>query len=231
MAHRHRSALLLACCALAFACRRPPVRTVAPQPVPPHQAPPPPPEPALPVPRIVQPIALDGELAESVWRDAARSGGFKDAATGLLAVPHSELRLAHDGQRLLLGLYAADEDIVARANKTAAADAGDDLFVVQIQQAGNAVAYEFSVGANGAVRRAGESGQSGKAEAICAVEMDGTLNDPADDDEEWVAECILPLTSLVAHIGDTLLVTVKRCDTPKGAARRCGSWHQRVQLQ
>jgi hypothetical protein len=178
----------------------------------------------LPVPRVPAAIAVDGELAEQAWRDALHSGPFKDMATGVLAVPHSELRLAHDGQRLLLGLYAADENITVTG-------ADDDGFLVQIQNVAGGASYMFSVAANGTVREGPLDAPVGKTAAGCAVEMDGTLNDAVDDDEEWVAECLVPMAPLSAKIGDTLDLTVKRCDTPKNATRRCGIWHQRVQLQ
>ena len=228
MAQLRRKALTFAVCALALACRRPPTPTVAPLPVPaPLQRPAPPPQPGLPVPRVPAAIALDGELAETVWREALHSGPFKDTATGALAVPHSELRLAHDGQRLLLGLYAADENIAVHGK----GDGEDDGFLVQIQNVGGGASYVFSVAANSVVREGPLDAPVGKTAATCALEMDGTLNDAADDDEEWVAECLVPMAPLSAKIGDTLEVTVKRCDTPKNATRRCGLWHERVQLQ
>lgn len=232
MAHPHLELAALACGLALLACRRPPTPTHAPAPA--HARPTPlvlpPPEPGLIVPRTRSPIAVDGALTEAVWRDALHAGPFRDPTTNLLAVPHSELRLAHDGQRLLLGLYAADEDIHASVAKDAPGSADDDAFVVQIQNAAG-VTYQLNVAANGVVRDGALAGPLGKPAATCAVELDGTLNNPADDDEEWVAECLVPLAPLSARIGDTLEVTATRCDTPKGAARRCGVWDARVQLQ
>ncbi len=229
---KYLTASLLVVGALAPGCRRPPKPTVAPVPQPvlaAPRAPAAPPELPLFAPRVLAPLAVDGELAETVWRDAAHSGGFADETTGKLGVPHSELRIANDGQRVLLGLYAADEDIVAYATKGAPFDARDDTFVVQFERAGSNAGYQLEVTANGTVRES--PADPAAVGAVCAVEMDGTLNVPADDDEEWVAECIIPFASMHATIGDTLLVTARRCDTPKGATRRCGTWQRRVQLQ
>ncbi len=221
--------LLVLACAGAFGCRRPTVHTSAPAPT--FKAPPAhPADPPLFAPRAQQPLALDGELAESIWRDAAHSGGFTDEKTGRLGVPHSELRVANDGRRLLLGLYAADENIVARAKKGDPQNVEDDAFIVQIKRVGDSSTWQFYVSANGTVRD-DPPDQPGRLGAVCAVEMDGTMNDPHDDDEEWVAECLVPFSLFGGHIGDTLEFTAKRCDTPKGAERRCGIWQRRVAIE
>ncbi len=229
---------VLTCAALAPACRRPPapLPVAVPKPVVPpmvHQ-PVPPAELPLFAPRAFQPLALDGALTESIWRAAAHSGPFADEQTGQPAVPHSELRLADDGERLLLGLYAADEDIVAKAKQTDPLDPADDAFIVHIQHPGGTAPYELYVSANGTIRETAAAPAATAqhlAASSCAVELDGSLNNPDDDDEEWVVECIVPLARLGAHIGDTLEFAVKRCDTPKNAARRCGVWRRRVQIQ
>ncbi len=240
MARPHRklaTLLLLASCTLAPACRRPPaplpVAVPKPAPAPPAN-PRPVTQPELPLlaPRTSQPIALDGELSESVWRAATHSGGFSDEKTGLLAVPHSELRLANDGTRILLGLYAADEDIVAAAAKpTTPTTVEEDAFEVQIQRPGVDPPYQLWIWADGERRQAGVDAHAPTASATCAIEMDGTLNKPDDDDEEWVAECMIPFTAIGARVGDTLAITVRRCDTPKIGGKRCGVWHGRAQLQ
>ena len=232
--HRNHLAVLLLASAV-LACRRPPARTVAPavvaKPVAKPQAPPPPELPLF-LPRVLQPLAVDGELAESVWRDAAHSGGFRDEKSDKLGIPHSEARLANDGERLLLGLYAADEDIQAHAKAGTPFDARDDVFVVQIQRVGDAASYQIEATANGTVRETVTPPASKpRPRATCAVELDGTVNDATDDDEEWVVECVLPFGALDVRIGDTLLVSARRCDTPKGADKRCGLWQRRVQIQ
>ncbi len=230
---RRNLTILLLTCVVASGCRRPPTRTVAPPVNAPMPKPVPPPEVPLLAPRLQATLAVDGELSEPAWREAAHSGGFRDDVSGSLAVPHSELRIATDGQRLLLGLYAADEDIVAKTQKADAPDANDDLFHVHLSRVDDGTTYDLRVAANGVVRENGAATgeKPNLPHATCAVEMDGTLNDAHDDDEEWVAECLLPFAILGLRVGDTLAFDVRRCDTPKGVARRCASWKRRVQLQ
>lgn len=234
MAPLRRSALSLGwlVCVLTAGCHRPVARAptsasasgaATQAPIRPNSAPP------LLAPRVQQSLALDGELSESAWREAGHSGGFTDEKTGRLAVPHSELRVAGDGERLLLGLYAADENIADMAKKGEAPDQEDDAFIVHIRRVGDGGSQDLTVSANGAVRD--ERPDGSRLGAACAVEMDGTMNNATDDDEEWVAECVVPFKTLGIHIGDMLELSVKRCDTPKGSARRCGVWQRRVLLQ
>jgi len=51
-----------------------------------------------------------------------------------------------------------------------------------------------------------------------AVDLDGTLDKPVDEDEEWVVELALPEELVGTRIA------VRRCDLPKQGGERCGSW-------
>ena len=51
-----------------------------------------------------------------------------------------------------------------------------------------------------------------------AVDLDGTLDQPGDEDEEWVVELGLPEQLVGTRI------TARRCDRPKRGGERCGSW-------
>jgi hypothetical protein len=59
------------------------------------------------------------------------------------------------------------------------------------------------------------------------VDADGTMNQPEDEDEEWIVEGAIPLRSLGvegAGRGASLRVELRRCDTPKGGTARCGEY-------
>ena len=224
--------LLLAALA-GLGCQRPP-------PVPPVAATRPPP--AAPVPPVATPVphtvaggVVDGEMGEAHWRLATHSGPFLDKQSGALAIPHSELRLAHDGSRLWLGLYAADENIQTRAVVGDGATWSDDAFSLRIR-AIPAVEFALDISAAGTRTDARIDGR-GRVEtawqsgADCAVARDGTLNDASDDDEEWLVECAVPLAPLGLKVGDTFSLSAQRCDTPKGAGERCGAWHAAVRLE
>ncbi|MGE5185890.1 MAG: hypothetical protein ACM31C_27725, partial [Acidobacteriota bacterium] len=153
------------------------------------------------IPKLDAPIALDGELHEPAWNARALRGTLA-GDDGEQARPYSEVRLLHDGTSLLVGLYAADEDI--RTTDTWKLAIGPRSFT--IDAAGHASAPDVKTG----------------------VDRDGTLDQPSDFDEEWVIEAAVPLASLGAP---PLAIEVERCDTPKDGKLRCGRWHARLPLQ
>lgn len=124
-------------------------------------------------------------------------GWEKAARTGafLPARPFSEARFVRGDGKLYALLYAADEDIRSDS----------DSF--HLEFAGRA----FDV-----------SPLSSSVES--AHDIDGTIDDAHDDDEEWVMEVAIPLATL--GVGDTagtrIPFFVKRCDTPRGSKRVCG---------
>lgn len=169
-----------------------------------------PPAPAAPSRTLVAPDvgalpALDGELDDAAWQaPVARTGAFADAR-GDEARPYSDARIAWASGDLVLALYAADEDVRTRGPSA-------DAFHVTIGAA------SFDVTAEGVLRGAPPGTRVGR-------DLDGTPDDPSDDDEEWVLEIAVPLASIGARAiaGERVDVVVSRCDTPKRAPRACGS--------
>ncbi len=98
---------------------------------------------------------------------------------------------------LYLGLYAADENIES-----------SDAFAVDIGGRG----FRFHPTDRG---------------PDVGIDMDGTLDDPHDDDEEWLVEARIPLASL-PH-GDVRVV-VRRCDRVKDGTERCGTGQATLHL-
>ena len=137
-------------------------------------------------------LTIDGELHEPAWNASAPMHAFLDR--GAEARPVSGVRLLHDAKRLYLGLYAADQDIH-----------GDERFDVVIGD------RALSIDPRGRVTPAA-------ADVVAAVDVDGTLDDPSDEDEEWVIELAVPLPA------SPFALHVSRCDTPKDGIQRCGSW-------
>ncbi len=168
----------------------------------PAPATPPAPAPATDtIPRVDTPVALDGELHEPAWNTRALRGVLL-ADDGGQARPYSEVRLLHDGTSLLVGLYAADEDI--RTTDT----------------------WKLTLGARALTIDA--AGRASAPDVKTGIDRDGTLDQPGDYDEEWVIEAAIPLASLGAP---PLALDVERCDTPKDGRVRCGRWHARLPLQ
>ncbi len=187
------------------------------------------------VPRAPSPPEIDGHLDESLWREhAARSGPFVDAA-GKDARPYSEARVAwseEGGGALYLALYAADIDLEASVTDADGPVWLDDSFRVTF--AGSPATRVLEASARGTLSdalltgdRADPSWSSG---ARVAADTDATLNDPSDDDEEWTLEWRIPLAALGhrAAPGEQLVMSVRRCDTPRHGPRSCAALGEAV---
>lgn len=185
-------------------------------------------------------ISLDGDLDDSGWLGAiARTGGFVDK-TGNIARPYSEARLTWGDDVLYLSLYAADEDI--RANVTASDGPvwRDDSFHFVFDDGKSERVFDVSVAAVVADgQRPSASSASGSARpptdfawssgAHVSREIDGTVNDASDEDEEWALEIAIPLASLGLNgeVGERVRFAIHRCDSPKKQERSCASWGER----
>jgi hypothetical protein len=143
-------------------------------------------------------MKIDAELVEPAWNLRAQRGVFT-GTDGKIARPYSEIRLLADAENIYVALYAADEDIEP-----------DDAFEVEL---------------GGVKLRAAADGTTTPA-VKSAIDRDGTLGKPGDDDEEWVVELAVPR----GELADRIDVRASRCDTPKDRAQRCGSWSRALSL-
>lgn len=203
--------------------------------------PPQPNETVVVVPHVVGAITLDGDLDDSGWLGPlAHSGPFVDK-NGDIAKPFSEARVTWGDGVLYVSLYAADEDIRAKAEAESDVK-NDDSFHLVLDDGTNE--RIFDVGANAAMADATRPSRFAKpgerpppdpswsSGAHASREIDGTPNQPADMDEEWAVEMAIPLESLglEGKAGERLLVAAHRCDTTKNGQRSCGSWGERAPL-
>lgn len=147
------------------------------------------------VPMVRAAIAIDGELHEPDWNTLARVAAF--TAEGAEARPYSQIRLLRDAETLYVGLYAADQDIRST-----------DAFELAIGS------LALSIDARGRIAPPLPG-------ARAAADVDETIDDPRDEDEEWVLEVAIPIAAVPP--GATA-IRAARCDTPKDGVRRCGSW-------
>ena len=184
----------------------------------------------LHVPRLHGAIVLDGDMDDSGWAgNIARTGSFL-APSGLPARPYSDARMVWGDGFLYVALYAADEDVRAQPRVPDSPVWLDDAFHLAFTSS-DRVERTLDVSVLGvvtdAIRRGdGPADYAWQSGVHVAHENDGTLNDATDDDEEWVLELAIPLESLglKGDKGERVGFSVRRCDTPKGLARVCGSW-------
>src|SRR5438552_2323636 len=62
--------------------------------------------------------------------------------------------------------------------------------------------------------------------ALRGTDVDGTIGNAKDRDEEWVIEMAIPLASLgiAGRSGEHLELSVRRCDELREGGRACGAW-------
>jgi hypothetical protein len=185
----------------------------------------------LRVPHMAGAITLDGDTDDPGWTSApgpARTGDFF-MADGTPARPFSEVRLLWGDGYLYLALYAADEDIETRTDQPDGPLWLDDAFHVILTQGDAQYLIDVSPKAilTDAVRHGGgEWDYSWRSQAHASKEVDGTINSPKDMDEEWAVEMAIPFESLglQGEPGESIGLSVSRCDTPRNAQRVCTSW-------
>ncbi|MBI5611030.1 MAG: hypothetical protein HY902_19315, partial [Deltaproteobacteria bacterium] len=151
--------------------------------------------------------------------------------------PYSMARVLWDSQYLYLNLYAADQDIAAPATATDAPLWLHDAFDVRVQS-GDPEAPTFALQfapsgiiSDARIDRAGKTDTSWQSGARVAIDVDGSLNQAAgEDDEEWLVFAALPWTNLgiVPKPGLRLQIFLGRCDTLRSGERRCGHWGGRA---
>jgi hypothetical protein len=172
-----------------------------------RRAAPPPPAAGLAageVPRVREPITVDGELHERDWNELARIAAFTTGGSEAReARPFSQIRLLRDADTLYLGLYAADQDIRST-----------DAFALALGT------LTLSIDPRGRVTPP-------VAGLRVAADIDDTLDDPRDEDEEWVIEAALPIAAIPPG---TTTIHAARCDTPKDGKQRCGAWDGPISL-
>ena len=141
-------------------------------------------------------LVIDGKLSERAWNERAERHVFTEPAAGAApARPWSEIRVLHDPSSVFVGLYAADEDIRSTD------------------------AFELAIGPHRYHLRADGLGDARKLGA--GTDADGSIDQPDDDDEEWVIELVVPRAGLPAA---AVPIEASRCDTPKDGRQRCSGW-------
>jgi hypothetical protein len=178
--------------------------------------------PVLRVPRARASIVLDGDSDDPGWTappGPARTGPFR-FASGARARPYADARVVWGDDQLYVLLYAADEDIRSRG----------EHFRLTFSRGGRSFALDVTPDGQvrGTVRdeRGASSGWPSGAHA--SREIDGTLDDPRDRDEEWSVELALPLASLgmKGERGESAGFSVAHCrrQADATAAGGCGGW-------
>jgi hypothetical protein len=180
------------------------------------------------VPRVPRGPDVDGELDDGAWTSALRSGAFT-IEDGERARPHSEARLVWGDGQLFFGLYAADDDVEARITEKDGPLWLSDAFQIVLRTDGET--FHLDVSPRGTLTDARVQGGGAldfgwSSGAHVASDVDGTIDNAKDRDEEWVIEMAIPLASLgiAGRSGERIELSVRRCDKLREGSRACGAW-------
>jgi hypothetical protein len=140
-------------------------------------------------------VVVDGDADDGAWTASpgpARTG-LLVGPSGERVTPASEARLLWGDGHLYVLLYAADEDIRSR---------GDFFHLTLTREPGPPGAFAFDVAPAGTTPDG----------VHLAREIDGTIDDARDRDEEWVVEMAVPLAlaGIEARRGEAFGFSVRR---------------------
>ena len=152
--------------------------------------------------RAGAPITIDGLLVERAW-DGAEKVALVRSTDGRAATWATEARLLWDDERLYVGFLCADRNVSTPFNQDDQPLYTSNVVEIFLNPAGDLARYfEIEVAPSNALfdasftgRRQGmELGWASRAQH--AVHVDGTLNDPRDQDRGWSAELAIPFAAL-----------------------------------
>lgn len=181
---------------------------------------------------------IDGELRESYWQNASRDDKFWVSDGSALSKAETAVMTVMDHNYLYVAFDVKDSDIHAELKENDAPIYDhDDVVEIFIDPTGTADPYyEIQVSAagvkfdsrfNGRRKNRTDSWDSG---IKYAVKLNGTLNDPSDEDTGWSAEIAIPWKSLVQtppKDGDTWKVffhRINRYSNKKSTREDFTSW-------
>jgi hypothetical protein len=193
-----------------------------------------PPAAILHVPRIEGRVKINAETqGKTTWEaDTGTTHDLLDAS-GHGMVPYTEAKARWGHDKLYFLLYAGDLDLEGTVKKHDGALDKDDSFRLEFSSGNSVRVIQVSVlGTLTDVTCPAEDVGRGcdskwESHAELAVDRDGTLNKIGDNDEEWVVEMAIPLSSLgLAHAkpGTSIPFSVGRCEIGHDGAHACGSW-------
>ena len=162
-------------------------------------------------------MTIDGRLDEDAWKIAPWTKAFVDIRDESHPAPTWETRakLLWDDEYLYIAAYLEEPHVWATLTERDAIIYRDHDFEVFLDPEGDAVGYyEFEVNALGTMfdlylnrpyNEGGTADISWDAAGLqWAVHLDGTLNDPTDEDRGWSVEIAIPWRSLVPPGSETV---------------------------
>jgi hypothetical protein len=161
--------------------------------------------PAYRAPRRKAEIAVDGDLSDPGWQSVPSTGPFARSQDGAAPRYRTEAKLVWDDEAIYVAFRVQDEDVWAKLDKDDDPIYGEEVVEIFIDADGDGKTYnELELSPKNVrfdaffpARRQGmDLGWS--SGMTTGVRVQGTLNDPSDQDEGWTAEMRIPVKNLAA---------------------------------
>ena len=174
----------------------------------------PPPAQADPIPCYLtsDPIEIDGRPDEPAWQQAPEIPLRFDGLGNPVSPTRASARFLWDGKDLYVAITAKDRDVGSTLNGRDARLWEEDVLELFIQPLESSlVYYEFEFSPTNQIFDAYwvkrgtplDEATPWNSQLRVAVALDGTLNQPEDDDRGWTVELALPLADL-HHAGNSV---------------------------
>ena len=175
---------------------------------------PPPPAQADPIPCYLtsDPIEIDGRPDEAAWQQAPEIPLRFDGLGNPVSPTRASARFLWDGKDLYVAITAQDRDVGSTLNGRDARLWEEDVLELFIKPLESSLLYyEFEFSATNQIFDAYfvkrgtplDEATPWNSGLRVAVAVDGTLNNPEDDDRGWSVELALPLADL-HHAGNSI---------------------------
>ncbi len=172
--------------------------------------------------RTPQPPSIDGRMDEEVWAAAPWTETFVDIRGGDRPAPNypTRARMLWDDDHLYVGVWMVEPHIWGTLTERDSVIYLDPDFEIFLDPDDDTHDYlELEINALGTewdlrLTMPYRDGAEGEQVAFddfdfaglrSAVHIDGTLNDPSDEDRGWGAEFAIPWESIRGHAGDSRL--------------------------
>ncbi|MDH3457689.1 MAG: carbohydrate-binding family 9-like protein, partial [Gemmatimonadota bacterium] len=154
---------------------------------------------------------VDGELSETSWQLARWTEGFVDIETGAKPAPwRTRVKMLWDDAHLFIGAELEEPHLWATLTQRDTIIYQDNDFEVFIDPDGDTHDYfEIEINALGTLwdlwlpvpyRDGGTAVADWNIDGLqSAVALDGTLNDPSDEDTGWTVELAIPWKALMGE--------------------------------
>lgn len=162
--------------------------------------------------RLSQPIDIRGDLSDAAWASLPWSADFVDITGDDALKPRfrTRLKMAWDDEFLYIGAELEEPHVWGTITEKNAVMFEDNDFEIFIDPDGDGLDYyEFEINALGSIWELSlprPYGDGGVPILGCnidglksAVHVDGTLNDPADEDRGWRVEVAIPWSGLARY--------------------------------